>query len=109
MPLSRLEAGQQMIKDYKEFLPPLAARQMRRVAGEQEIIATYEPDKAIATLPALLPRRKDRERLLTLLDRLANDPRVRREGLTPEQRTMLERVRSALAGPARVADAAPAH
>ncbi len=70
--------------------------------GEQEIIATYEPDQAIATLPALLPRRKDRERLLTLLDRLANDPRVRREGLTPEQRTMLERVRSALAGPARV-------
>ena len=93
MPLSRLEAGQQMVKDYKEFLPAVPLEQMRRIAGEQEIIATYEPDKAIATLPALLPQRKDRERLLTLLDRLANDPRVRREGLTPEQRAMLERVR----------------
>jgi hypothetical protein len=107
VPLSRLEAGQQMIKEYKEFLPPLELDEWRRVLGEQEVIATYEPDQAIATLPALLPQRKDRERLLTLLDRLANDPRVRREGLTPEQRTMLERVRSALAGPARARDAAP--
>ena len=33
VPLSRLEAGQQMIKDYKEFLPPLDARQMAPRAG----------------------------------------------------------------------------
>ena len=108
-PFGVLEAGQQMIKDYKEFLPPLELDAWRRVLGEQEVIATYEPDKAIATLPALLPQRKDRERLLRLLERLADDPRVRREGLTPEQRTMLERVRSALAGPARVRDTAPVH
>jgi len=108
VPLSRLEAGQQMVKDYKEFLPAVPLEQMRRIAGEQEIIATYEPDRAIGSLPALLPRRKDRERLLTLLDRLANDPRVRREGLTPEQRTMLERVRSALGGSARVKEPASA-
>ena len=79
----------------------------RRMRGEQEIIVRYEPEKAIATLPALLPKRKDRERLLTLLDRLANDARVRHEGLTPEQRTMVERVRRALAGPARVRQVAP--
>ena len=109
VPLSRLEAGQQMMKDYKEFLPQMELDEWRRVLGEQEIIATYEPDKAIATLPALLPNRRDRERLLTLLERLADDPRVRHDGLTPEQRTMLERVRSALAGPARVRDATPLH
>jgi pimeloyl-ACP methyl ester carboxylesterase len=103
VPLSRLEAGQQMVKDYEEFLPAVTLEQMRRIAGEQEIIATYEPDQAIATLPALLPQRKDRERLLTLLERLANDPRVRREGLTPEQRTMLERVRKALGERGRLA------
>jgi Protein of unknown function (DUF3141) len=108
VPLSRLEAGQQMVKDYKEFLPAVPLEEMRRIAGEQEIIATYEPDKAIATLPALLPQRKDRERLLALLDRLANDPRVRHEGLTPEQRAMLERVRSALAGSARLKEPASA-
>jgi hypothetical protein len=106
VPLSRLEAGQQMAKDYKEFLPAVTLEQMRRIAGEQEIIATYEPDQAIATLPTLLPQRKDRERLLTLLERLANDPRVRRDGLTPEQRTMLERVRAVLGRPAGVKEAA---
>ena len=105
IPLSRLEAGQQMVKDYKEFLPAVPLEQMRRIAGEQEIIATYEADRAIAALPALLPRRDDRERLLTLLERLADDPRVRHDGLTREQRRMLERVHSALAGPARVREA----
>ena len=107
VPLARLEAGQQMVKDYKEFLPDVPLEQMRRVAGEQEIIATYDTGNAIATLPALLPDRKDRERLLTLLDRLANDERIRHEGLTPEQRTMLERVRKALGTAARVREAAP--
>ena len=96
VPLSRLEAGQQMVKDYQEFLPAVTLEQMRRIAGEQEVMATYEPDQAIATLPALLPERKDRERLLTLLERLADDPRIRHDGLTPEQRTMLARVRKAL-------------
>jgi len=107
VPLSRLESGQQMVKDYKEFLPAVPLEHMRRIAGEQEIIATYETDKAIAALPTLLPERKDRERLLTLLERLENDPRVRHDGLTPEQQTMLKRVRQALRAPARVRDAAP--
>ncbi|HEX5767239.1 MAG TPA: DUF3141 domain-containing protein [Burkholderiales bacterium] len=101
VPLSRLEAGQQMVKDYEEFLPAVPLEQMRRMAGEQEIIATYEPDKAIATLPVLLPRREERERLLTLLERLENDERVRHDGLTAEQRAMLERVRQALGAPMR--------
>jgi pimeloyl-ACP methyl ester carboxylesterase len=107
VPLSRLETGQQMVKDYKEFLPAVPLDQMRRIAGEQEIIAIHETDKAIATLPALLPRREDRERLLTLLERLESDPRVRHDGLTPEQQSMLKRVRQALRVPARAKDAAP--
>jgi hypothetical protein len=96
-----------MVKDYKEFLPAVPLDQMRRIAGEQEIIAIHETDKAIATLPALLPRREDRERLLTLLERLESDPRVRHDGLTPEQQSMLKRVRQALRVPARAKDAAP--
>jgi pimeloyl-ACP methyl ester carboxylesterase len=107
VPLARLEAGEQMTKDYKEFLPAVPLEQMRRIAGEQEIIATYEPDQAIATLPALLPQREDRDRLLTLLERLENDERVRHDGLTSEQRTMLERVRKALGAPVRARRALP--
>ena len=38
----------------------------------------------------------------TLLDRLANDPRIRRQGLTPEQRTMVDRVRRVLGTQARL-------
>jgi len=34
---------------------------------------------------------------------------VRRDGLTPEQQAMIKRVRSALAGRARLKDAAPVH
>jgi pimeloyl-ACP methyl ester carboxylesterase len=109
VPLSRLEAGQQMVKDYQEFLPAVPLERMRRTAGEQEIIATYETDKAIATLPALLPKRRDRERLLTLLDRLENDVRVRHDGLTPEQQAMLKRVRKALSASARVRDTGVVH
>jgi hypothetical protein len=96
VPLSRLEAGQQMVKGYEEFLPAVPLELMRRIAGEQELIATYATDEAIAALPALLPERKDRERLLTLLDRLESDPRIRHDGLTPEQQAMLRRVRQAL-------------
>jgi hypothetical protein len=114
VPLSRLEAGQQMVKDYEELLPAVALDDMRRIAGEQEIIATYATDQAIAALPALLRDRKDRQRLLTLLDRLESDPRVRHDGLTPDQQTMLARVRRALRipalvnKPARAAAGAPA-
>jgi pimeloyl-ACP methyl ester carboxylesterase len=106
VPLSRLHAGRQMIEDYKELVPPLSFEEWRRVLGEQEVIATYEPDQAIATLPVLLPKREDRERLLTLLERLANDARVRQDGLTQEQLTMVERVRRALGAPAAVREAA---
>ena len=96
VPLSRLEAKQEMMKDYQEFMPPVALDQWRRVRGEQELIASYEPEQAIATLPALLPQREDRERLLSLLDRLADDVRVRHEGLTADQRSTVERVRGVL-------------
>jgi hypothetical protein len=97
-----------MMKDYKEFIPPVALDQWRRVRGEQEVIAQYEPEQAIATLPALLAQREDRERLLALLDRIADDVRVRHEALTAEQRTNLERVRGALGKPPRARRAASA-
>ena len=61
--------------------------------GEQELIVRYEPEKAIATLPKLLPEKKDRDRFLKLFDQLLEDQRVQKTKPLPEQVAMLERIR----------------
>lgn len=98
VPLSRLVAKQEIARDYAEYLPDLPPETWRRIRGEQEIIVSYEPDRAIATLPDLLAEAANRERLLTLLDRLVADPRVQRSKPTAEQRAILERIRGVLGG-----------
>jgi hypothetical protein len=111
LPLSRLELAHDLLDDYRELLPELPLDQVRRIAGEQEIIARYEPERALDTLPLLLADRKDRARLLTLLDRVLADPRVQRIEPTAAQRAMLAKIRRVL-GPVRLVDgnrrAAPA-
>jgi hypothetical protein len=61
-----------------------------------KIIARYEPDRALETLPALLARPKDRDRLLTLLERVLADERVQRIQPSPEQTAMLACIRDVL-------------
>jgi hypothetical protein len=102
LPLSRLELAHDLLDDYRELLPELPRDQVRRIAGEQEIIARYEPERAVATLPSLLSDRKQRDRLLTLLDRVLADPRVQRIEPTARQRAMLAEIRRVL-GPVRLA------
>jgi pimeloyl-ACP methyl ester carboxylesterase len=102
LPLSRLVMRKELAAAYARYLPELPLDQWRRIRGEQEIIARYEPEQALGTLPALLDNRADRERLLTLLDKLMADERVQRAKPTPEQLAMLERIRAVLSGkPAR--------
>ena len=96
LPLSQLQLKQELIADYRELLPAISLDQARRIRGEQEIIVRYEPDKAIETLPVLLGERADRDRLLTLLDRLLADERVQRVKPSAEQLAMLERIRAVL-------------
>ncbi|MFC2972291.1 DUF3141 domain-containing protein [Azotobacter bryophylli] len=96
LPLSLLATRQEVARDYAELLPELPPAQWRRLRGEQEIVVRYEPERALATLPDLLADPDDRERLLTLLDRLMQDERVQRAEPTAEQRAMLERIRSLL-------------
>ncbi len=96
LPLSRLQLKQELIADYRELLPAISLDQARRIRGEQEIIVRYEPEKAIETLPVLLGERADRDRLLTLLDRLLADERVQRVKPSAEQLAMLERIRTVL-------------
>jgi pimeloyl-ACP methyl ester carboxylesterase len=103
LPLSRLQLAHDLIKVYHDLLPQLPPDELRRIGGEQEIIARYEPQKAIDTLPVLLADRKDRERLLTLLARVLADPRVQSIEPSEAQRATLARIRSVLgaATPAR--------
>lgn len=98
IPLARLVLQQELANDYAEFLPNLQPDQWRRIRGEQEIIARYEPEQALVTLPTLLADRVERKRILTLLDRLVADERVQRGQPTDEQRAMLERIRTVLLG-----------
>jgi len=96
LPLSRLQLAQDLIEEYRDFLPPLAPDEVRRIGGAQELIARHDRDKAIETLPALLANGEDRERLLTLLERLLADKRVQRIQPSAEQVATLARIRAVL-------------
>jgi hypothetical protein len=91
-----VQLAQELLDDYRDLLPDLALDEVRRIGGEQEIIARYEPERAVETLPALLPDRADRDRLLKLLERVLADERVQRIRPSPEQAAMLVRIRQVL-------------
>jgi hypothetical protein len=99
LPLSRVVMRQEMMKEYSEFLPELPLDQWRRVRGEQEIIARYEPDQAIATLPVLLAEQPDRERMLALLNKVMADKKVQAQQPTDDQIATVERIRAVLSQP----------
>jgi len=96
LPLARLELKHELERDYHELLPQIERDEARRIRGRQELIVKYEPDRAIDTLPELLKEPADRERLLTLLERLLTDPRVQQQQPTAAQVAMLGRIRRAL-------------
>jgi pimeloyl-ACP methyl ester carboxylesterase len=96
LPLSRLELRKELLPDYEDYLPGMSPHDWRRVRGEQEIVARYEPDRAIATLPLLLDDPADRERLVSLLEKLTTDRRVLATAPTPVQAAMMERIRKVL-------------
>jgi pimeloyl-ACP methyl ester carboxylesterase len=98
LPLERLELRKELLVDYKDLLPPMTLDAARRVRGEQELIVRYEPEQAIATLPRLLPQKSDRDRFLSLLERLLADQRVQKVKPLPEQVAMLERIRTSIGG-----------
>jgi len=98
--LERLAVKEALIEDYRHLLPDVTRDEWRRIRGEQEIIATYEPERALATLPQLLADPHDRERLQALVSALVADARFRAVSPSAEQQAMLARIRTALAIPA---------
>jgi hypothetical protein len=103
-----VQLASDLLEDYREFLPDLPRDEARRIGGEQEIIARYEPNKAVETLPVLLAKRKDRDRLLTLLERVLADKQVQRIQPSPEQTAMLVRIRRVLGRTGRRSAPVPA-
>ena len=100
---------QELIAEYKDLLPAMPPDQWRRVRGEQEIIVRYEPEQALATLPSCCATTADRERLVTLVQRLLADERVQRAKPSTEQLAMIENIGETLSvGAARRAAAASA-
>jgi len=95
--LSRLQMRQELKADYHALLPSMPPDQWRRIRGEQEIIVRYEPEQALATLPKLLARRGDRDKLVTLVRRLLADDRVQRTKPSTEQLAMVEHIGETLA------------
>jgi pimeloyl-ACP methyl ester carboxylesterase len=101
-PLARIELKAQMAEEYRDLLPELGSEQWHLIRGRQEIICRYEPEQALASLPKLLASSDDRERFLTVLDRLLADPRIPAERVSPEQRATARRIHEVLASaPAR--------
>ncbi|PXF29084.1 poly(3-hydroxybutyrate) depolymerase [Pokkaliibacter plantistimulans] len=96
LPLSRLQLAQELITDYQDWLPGLPADELRRIGGEQELIARFAPTRAIATLPVLLRDPQDRQRLLALLQQVLADPRVQSTPPSRQQRAMLKRINAVL-------------
>jgi pimeloyl-ACP methyl ester carboxylesterase len=96
LPLERLQLKKELVGDLRELLPEMSPDEARRVRGEQELIVRFAPEQAVETLPHLVPQKADRDRLLSLLDRLLRDQRVQNLNPLPEQMTMLEHIRHAL-------------
>ena len=101
LPLSRLQLAHELIEDYRQLLPDIPPDEARRIGGEQEIIARYEPEKAVETLPLLLAKVQDRDRLLTLLESVLADKRVQRIQPSAQQKAMLARIRGVLGSVSR--------
>jgi pimeloyl-ACP methyl ester carboxylesterase len=96
LPLARLAVKQELATEYHHLLPDVAPDAWRRIRGEQDIIVRYEPEQAIATLPRLLAKAGDRERLIALVRLLLADERMRRFEPTSEQLAMVESIGEAL-------------
>jgi pimeloyl-ACP methyl ester carboxylesterase len=100
--LERVTLKREFETEIGDLLPDLPRDQWRRIRGEQDIIVRYAPDQALATLPRMLADPADRERLLTVVERLFTDKRFQLVQPSPAQRAMLARLAEVLeVAPAR--------
>jgi len=91
-PLERRE----LIEDYRDLVPGVKIDEWRRIRGEQDVIVRYEPERALETLPKLIADPAERERVVTLFEKLLADKRFQDMDPTDRQKAMLERLRAML-------------
>jgi hypothetical protein len=96
LPLRELESGRAFEEKHSRLLPRISPERERRIRGEQEVIVRYEPERALETLPHLLRRSKDRQRLLTLMDAVFAETKLGKLKPTPAQISMFEKIRGVL-------------
>ena len=65
---------------------------IRRLRGEQLVIAALEPDQALKTLPTLLARPEERRRVVAMLDEFLSQS----DELSSDQRAIIKRIKSVL-------------
>jgi hypothetical protein len=96
MPLERLHVRRELIEEYRDLVPGVKMDEWRRIRGEQDVIVRYEPERALETLPKLMADPAERERVVTLFEKLLADKRIQSIEPTQEQKAMLERLRAVL-------------
>lgn len=93
-------SSQVLVKD--EPFKSLGADKRALIIHEQTLIASYEPERAVETLPDLLPEQKDREHALKTVRYIAGAT----DAMSPQTFTMLHRFAKALGVPVDDADVA---
>jgi pimeloyl-ACP methyl ester carboxylesterase len=90
IPLSRLRLVDHLLRN-DERLSRLPADAVRRIQARQAVVAELEPEQGLQSLPRLLANPAERQRVLAALDEALKlvDP-------TPEQRAVVDRIRSVL-------------
>jgi hypothetical protein len=61
------------MKEYGDLLPDLPTHEWKLVRAQQGVIVRFEPEQALAALPRLLADPVDRERFMTVIERIVND------------------------------------
>ncbi|MGY8527466.1 DUF3141 domain-containing protein [Paracidovorax citrulli] len=99
LPLGRLEVRKEMARDYADFLPSVPLDHWRPIRGLQEVIVRSDPQRALESLPVLLSEPQDRDRMLSLLEKLVADPRAVGGAPSAGQVAMVGRIRELLRAP----------
>jgi len=87
----RLERSNETLTAQEPFAS-LGEANRTRIIHQQTMIVEFEPDKAVATLPRLLPTREERERALKVCEYVLGSEKE----MAAETRQLLDRVRTTL-------------